>query len=196
MAIDISLEEKRDQILDSEKLFCHQVSAEILDKPRLGVWMILIPIFCVFYFYQLKRYSDGRREFAANFLITRERALNSAYTSVLEGRKVEIEKIVQAGDIPEYSQDEYRNWLTLLTDHYRALMQGKGTRLEELVKSVYSSKKQFIRFLQELNRVEREFNSKLQPHLALDNSEAQEIISKIENTTAKLRRQYVNEIFG
>lgn len=196
MIIDTSLEEKRDLILDSEKQFCHQVSAEILDKPRLGVWMILIPVFCVFYFYQLKRYSEGRREFAANFLITRERALNSVYAAMLEGTEVEIEEIVEAGDIPEHTQEEYRNWLNTLADHYLSLIRGKGTRFEELIKSAYSSKKQYIQFTLKLNRVEREFNARLQPHLDLDNSEVKEIVSKIENTTAKLRRQQAKEIFG
>jgi len=196
MTNDCALDEKRDLILDREKQFCHQVSAEILDKPKLGVWMILIPVFCVFYFYQLKRYSEGRREFAANFLITRERALNSAYTAMLEGTEVGIEEIVEAGDIPEHTQEEYRNWLMILTGHYLNLIRGRGTSFEGLIKSAYNSKKRYIQFTEELNQVERVFNAKLLPHLDLDNSEVQEIVRKIENTTVKLRRQQVKEIFG
>jgi len=196
MTIDNSLEQKRDLILDREKLFCHQVSAEILDKPRLGVWMILIPVFCVFYFYQLKRYSEGRREFAANFLITRERALNSVYKAVSEGAEVEIEKIVEAGDIPVHTQDEYRNWLNMLTGHYHRLICGTGPTYDALIRSTYTNRKQYVSFIQELNRVEQEFNAKLQPHLDLDNAEVQEIVSKIENTTARLRQQQVKELFG
>ena len=195
MTTDTSLEAKRDLILDREKQFCHQVSAEILDKPRLGVWMILIPVFCVFYFYQLKRYSEGRRDFAANFLITRERALDSVYNAVLEGTEVEIEEIVEAGDIPGHSKEQYRKWLHTLTDHYLSLIRGKGTCFEELIKSAYSSKKNYIQFTQELNRVEREFNAKLQPHIDHDSSEVQEIVKKIENTTVKLRRQQAKDIF-
>jgi hypothetical protein len=196
MTIDISLKEKRDLILNREKQFCHQVSSEILDKPRLGIWMILIPIFCVFYFYQLKRYSEGRKEFAENFLITRERALNNVYTAVQEGMDVDVEKVVQAGDIPEHSREEYRNWLKLLTDHYLSLIRGRGQSFEELVKSAYDSKGQYIQLTEELNRVEREFNSKLQPHLDLDNSEVREIITKIENATIRIRRRQVKEVFS
>jgi hypothetical protein len=71
-----------------------------------------------------------------------------------------------------------------------------GTSFEELVRSACSSKKQYIKFIPELNRVEQEFNAILQPHLDLDNSEVNEIVSKIENTTAALMRKQAKEIFG
>ena len=196
MTAHLSLQEKRDLILENEKQFCHQVSAAILDKPRLGVWMILIPVFCVFYFWQLKRYSEGRNEFAENFLIARERALGAAYKAALGGREIEVEEMVDAGDIPEQTRKQYGNWLSLLADNYLSLLRGRGGNYEELVQSVYSSKKQYIHFIQELNRVEREFNAKLQPHLDLDDSEVSDIVGRIEITSAKLRHQQIKEIFS
>ena len=63
---------KRDLILADEKQFAARVSVKVIDKPRLDVWMILIPVFFIFYFWQLKRYAKGRKTFAENFLITRQ----------------------------------------------------------------------------------------------------------------------------
>jgi hypothetical protein len=41
--------------------------------------MILIPVFFVFYFWQLSRYSDGRKDFAENLLHSREQVLNCVF---------------------------------------------------------------------------------------------------------------------
>lgn len=191
-----SLQSNRDLILEQENQFCHQVSSEVLDKPKLGVWMILIPVFCVFYFWELKKYSDGRKGFAANFLIVRERVLNSVYEAILAGEQPDIEKIVEAAEIPEEGRQYYRNWLSVLNDHYSSLFNARGQSFEELVRSAYRGKKQYIKFIEELNRVEREYSNTLTPHLDMENSEAAAIVSRIEHACESLRRQKVKEIFG
>ena len=81
----------RDLILKEEKRFAALVSAKVIDKPKLAVWMILIPVFFVFYFWQLTRYSDGRKTFAEEFMITRQRALDQALASVQAGKGPDIE---------------------------------------------------------------------------------------------------------
>ena len=60
LAATLHLQHERDLILADEKRFAAQVSARVIDKPRLDVWMILIPVFFIFYFWQLKRYAKGR----------------------------------------------------------------------------------------------------------------------------------------
>ncbi len=196
MSTATTYEEKRDLILAKEKRFCHEVSAGILDKPQLAIWMILIPVFFVFYFWQLKRYSDGRKDFAANFLITRVRALNSAYEAAINNTEPELEELVHATDVPEQTRDEYRNWLRLLSSHYLELLQSKGESFEELVQSVYRNKKSYSKFYQELKRVEHEFNAKLRPHIDINDSEVADIVTNIEAITAQLRKIEVQEIFS
>ncbi len=196
MSSSISYEEKRDLILAKEKKFCHQVSAAVLDKPKLAIWMILIPVFFVFYFWDLKRYSDGRRDFADNFLITRERALNSAYQAATTNAEPELEELVHATDAPEPTREEYRDWLRLLSSHYLELLKSQGETFEELVRSAYSNKKSYTIFYEELKKAEHEFNAKLQPHLDVNNAEASDIIGKIESTTARLRHLEIREIYS
>lgn len=196
MTTDNSILAKKDLVLDKERQFCSQVSAAILDKPQLAVWMILIPVFFVFYFWQLKRYSEGRKDFAANFLITRESALSKACDAAVNRGEPKIEELADAEDVPQQAREQYRNWLELLSRHYLKLITGRGKSYTELVRSAYGSKKKYVQFYEELNRAEREFNAALQPHLDLENSEVVSIVKKIETITVKLRRQEVQEIFS
>lgn len=78
MANASDMTQKRDLILAEERQFASRVSEQVIDKPQLAVWMILIPVFFVFYFWQLKRYAGGRKTFAEKFLITRSRTLDEA----------------------------------------------------------------------------------------------------------------------
>ena len=146
-----TLTHKRDLILAGEKQFAAQVSAKVIDKPRLDVWMILIPVFFIFYFWQLKRYAKGRRTFAEKFLITRERALNQSLTSDETGQGPDVESVVQASDIPDDIRKDYRRWVALLVDHYRDLILAHGSTYAALVRSVYKNRTNYLLFLNRLN---------------------------------------------
>ena len=52
MADSSSLSDKHDFILAEERRFAWQVGASVIDKPKLAVWMILIPVFFIFYFWE------------------------------------------------------------------------------------------------------------------------------------------------
>jgi hypothetical protein len=56
-----SIQDKREIIHRHEVAFAETLSAEVIERPKLSVWMILIPILFVTYFYQLRRYAAGRR---------------------------------------------------------------------------------------------------------------------------------------
>ena len=185
----------RDLILAEEKRFAAMISARVIDKPQLAVWMILIPVFFVFYFWQLKRYSDGRKTFAEKFMITRRRALDEALVSVEAGKGPDIETVVQASDIPDEIRKDYRRWVALLIDHYRDLIQAHGSSFPALVRSTYKSRTNYLLFLNRLNQVEREFDAALKPHIAETTENANGIIKLMEESTGSLRRQIAEEIF-
>ncbi len=194
MSLSLSQEEKTNLILENEKRFCHRVSEAILDKPILTVWMILIPVFFVFYFWQLKRYSQGRKDFAKDFLITRERALDAACQTIKGGMEIEVDKLVQVEDVPEETRPQYRNWLALLTKHYQSLILSKGDNFQELVRTSYRNHNNYRRFLEHLNQVEQEYNAQLQPHLDIES--VNDIIKRIETISTRLRQQELKEIFS
>ena len=186
---------KRDLILADEKQFAARVSVKVIDKPRLDVWMILIPVFFVFYFWQLKRYAKGRKTFAEKFLITRKRALEEALRSAETGESPDIEMLVQASDIPHETRQVYRTWVTLLVEHYRDLILAQGSSYPALVRSMYKSRTNYLLFLNHLNRVERDFDAALKPHLEKSTENVNGIIKLMEESVTSLRRQLAEAIF-
>ena len=56
------------------------------------------------------------------------------------------------------------DWLTVLIDHYMDLLQAEGDQIEDLIKSVYKSRTNYLLFFNRLNSVEKKFNSALKPH--------------------------------
>ncbi len=186
---------KRDLILADEKQFAARVSVKVIDKPRLDVWMILIPVFFIFYFWQLKRYAKGRKTFAENFLITRQRALDEALRSAESGKAPDIEALVQASDIPAKTRQGYRPWVTLLVGHYRDLILAHGSSYPALVKSTYKTRTNYLLFLNRLNQVERDFDAALKPHLEITTEDVNGIIKLMEESVTSLRRQLAEAIF-
>lgn len=195
MANSADMTQKRDLILAEEKRFAALVSASVIDKPQLGVWMILIPVFFVFYFWQLKRYSNGRKTFAEKFLLTRERTLNEALRSAETGNGPDIDKLVQANDVPPPTRQAYRRWVTLLVEHYRDLILAHGSDYPVLVRSTYKSRTNFLLFLNRLNQVEREFDAALKPLLEKSTEGVNGIVKLMETSTNTIRRQRAEEIF-
>ena len=196
MTDQTTMARNRDLILAGEKQFAARVSALVIDKPRLDVWMILIPVFFIFYFWQLKRYARGRRTFAEKFLITRERALDEALRSAETGKDPDAGTVVQAADIPDEVRKDYRRWVTFLVDHYRDLILAHGDTYPALIRSAYKSRSNYLLFLNRLNQVEREFDAALKPHIEISTDNVNGIITLMEKSTANLRRQLAEEIFA
>lgn len=190
-----TLRRNRELILQAEQRFASQVSATVIDKPKLAVWMILIPVFFVFYFWQLKRYSDGRKTFAEKFLITRERALDQALQSAETQKGPDVERVVRSSDIPDAIRRDYRRWVALLIDHYRDLILAHGNTYPALVRSTYKSRTNYLLFLNRLNQVEREFDAALKPHIQKTTEGANGIIKLMEEATGAIRRQEAEAIF-
>jgi hypothetical protein len=186
---------KRDLILADERQLAARVSARVIDKPRLDVWMILIPIFFIFYFWQLKRYAKGRKTFSEKFLITRKRALDEALQCAETGKAPDIDTLDQAADIPDEIRKDYRRWVTLLVEHYRDLILAHGSSYPALVRSTYKSRTNYLLFLNRLNQVEREFDAALKPHLEETTENVNGIIKLMEESVVSLRRQTAEEIF-
>lgn len=195
MTASQTMTRKHDLILADEERFAAQVSAKVIDKPRLEVWMILIPVFFVFYFWQLKRYAKGRKTFAEKFLITRKRTLGQALHSAETGKAPDIVKVVQASDIPFETRPDYRRWVTLLAEHYRDLILAQGSSYPELVRSTYKTRTNYLLFLNRLNQVEHQFDAALRPHLEKTTGNVNDIIKLMEDSVATLRRQLAEAIF-
>jgi len=194
MAVD--LEANRDSILDHERRLSRMVAGEVVDKPILAMWMILIPIFFVFYYFQLKRYRNGLKDFAGNFLVTRQRTIDKIYEAEVSGGAVDIDSVVAISDIPSEAMENYRIWVETLAEYYRSLITRNGFDYDDLVKAAYPRKSGYLAALDTLNRVESEFNATLAPLLPGDADSIDAVVTAMQQSVEKNRRLLATEIYA
>ncbi len=194
--MEADLDLNRELILAHERRFAGYVAGEVVDKPVLAMWMILIPVFFVFYFYQLKRYKSGLKDFSENFLLTRKRTLDAVWEGATSRTSADLERVVELSDIPPEAQDQYRVWVELLADHYLLLIQVRGGSYDELVKAAYKKKSNYLQRLENLNQVEVDLNTALAPHLPGDEQTIEAVIESIQESVKRLRQSQSKEIFS
>ena len=193
--MEADLDFNRDLILAHERRFAGYVAGEVVDKPVLAMWMILIPVFFVFYFYQLKRYKSGLKDFSENFLLTRKRTLDAVWEAAISETSADLERVVELSDIPPEALDHYRVWVELLADHYFLLIRASGGSYEALVKGVYQKKSNYRQRLENLNQVEADLNTVLAPLLPGDEETINTVIKSMQESVKRLRRSMVDEVF-
>ena len=190
-----SITKKKELILKYEQKFADGVAVAVIDKPKLSSWMILIPIIFIHYFYRMKKFADGRKEFAQHFILTRKRALEEALTSIESGGKPDVNALVKMSSAPKETHSDYKKWLEVLLDHYLDLLRSEGDSFEALIRSVYKTKINYLLFLNHLNRVERQFNTALKPSLSKTTEGINHIVSNIEQRCKQLRAKEAERIF-
>ncbi len=193
--MEADLDFNRDLILAHERRFAGYVAGEVVDKPVLAMWMILIPVFFVFYFYQLKRYKSGLKDFSENFLLTRKRTLDAVWEGATSETSADLERVVELSDIPSDALDHYRVWVELLADHYFLLIRARGGSYDELVKAAYKKKSNYRQRLENLNQVEADLNTALAPLLPGDEETIETVINSMQESVKRLRRSMVDEVF-
>jgi hypothetical protein len=192
----LSIQEKEELILTEERKFADAVGRGVIEKPKLSIWMILIPVIFVHFFYRLNAYKDGRKQFVSDFIKTRQRALEEAASALASNRKPDATKLLQMSSIPEGTAKAYIAWLKVLLDHYGDLLSAEGDSFDQLVKAVYRSKGDFLLSLNTISDAEKQFDRALKPHLNESTPGANGIVATMEKCCADLRRKQATSIFG
>lgn len=192
----IAIEDKISQVLAHEESFAESLALRVLEKPRLSVWMILIPIIFVYFFYRYQRYTTGRVMFKDNYMISRRRAMKEASEIIMSGKEPDIEALARLSDLPEAVYDRHSDMLAILVEHYTDLLRSEGNDLDQLVRSAYRSRTNYLLFLNRLNQAEKALNSALEPHLSATEGNIHDILQAIETHSETLRRQSADMFFG
>ncbi len=187
--------EKKELILQHEIKFANAIAAKVIDKPILSLWMILIPVFFVFYFYKLKQFADGRKAFVEHFMVTRQRTLDEASAAVESDRKPDVNYVIKMSSAPEDTFRAYAQWIKVLAEHYQDLLKAPGDHLDALVKATFKNRTNYLLTLNRLNEVEKGFNEALKPHLYENTEGVDDIVAVIEQWSKKLRRKEAARIF-
>ena len=190
-----SIENKHLLILENEMIFADTLAVRVLDKPKLSVWMILIPIIFVHYFYRIQKFTSGRRSFAENYMIGRKRALNEALAIVQTGKRADIDALVNLSTMPLEVRELNAKLLALLVSHYADLMGSVGDNFDALIRSAYKNRTNYLLFINQLNQNEKALNTALKPHLSNHFNEINDIIHTIEIHSEKMRRNHAESVF-
>ena len=182
----LSIQEKSAIIWAGEEKIAAALAAAVLDRPKISIWMILIPIIIVFHMFRFQKYVDGRKKFAGHYLISRKRALKANVRSLESGRLCDIDGLVKQANIPENTAAKYTAWIKELCDHYADLLRAEGDSIETLVKSAYKNRTNFLLSLNRLNEAEKRFNAALSPHLQPTTEGVEEIIARMERASGVL----------
>lgn len=190
-----TFDQKHQIILEHEKRFADHLALKVLDKPKLSVWMILIPIIFVHYFYRIQKFNSGRNAFAEKYIIVRKRALDEALAVIRTERTPDIEGLARLSKLPEAVHGPNLKMVDLLVSHYSDLMRSDGDTIESLVRSAYKTRSNYLLFVNQLNQTEKTLNSALKPHLADSVEGVEEIISAMEIYSERFRRNYAETVF-
>jgi hypothetical protein len=194
---NLSLEDKKIKIGEYEERMARQLARLVIDKPIPPVWMILIPVFFVFYAWKIKEYSSGLKNFAENYLSSRRRALETAYEAERSGKPPDIEQLVKdTKAIPAHARQLYQHWITLLIDHYRNLLKARGDTVQGLIRSHYRDKLNYMLFNNQLDQAENEFTMALLPKIEGEQQDVRYILDKMKRGITDLHRQEVEEAFS
>lgn len=192
----LSEEDRLQHILEHEQRFADHLALKVFEQPKMGIWMILIPIIFVFYLNDLKKCKDGRQAFAANYLLSRKCAIAEAAEVVKNGREPDLQSLAaKAGLSPDASQ-KFIEMLAILVEHYNMLIEAEGNDYQGLLLSAYGGHDNYSAFLKRLTVAEKSLNRSLKPQLEESAGEVSDIVSSIEKYSEEIRRVAAGKYFS
>ncbi len=187
--------EKKDMILKHEAMLANKIAVDVIDKPKLNIWMIIIPIIFVYYFYHLQKFAVGKKEFVKNIMNVRQQILDEAQAAVQDHRKPAISRLIEISNVPKNTEVQYSQWVKVILDHYLDLLLTCGDSYESLVKERYKERNRYLLFLNSLNKAEKRFNQALKSHLKKTIDGADDIVRAMERASEKFQRLEADAIF-
>ena len=195
----VPIERKEKEILAYERQFAFKLAGHVMEKPRMNVWMILIPIIIVYHMFRFQKYVDGKQKFTSNYMKTREQALKSARSVVAEGRIKDVNSITEQIPLPPEARGPYNHLLSVLVDHYVDLLRAEGESIDALLRRAYRCRTDYLLFFNQLAQAEKRLNAALQPHMSREHREQKEIadaIRRIQEISEQMRREEASRVFA
>jgi len=192
----LSIDEKRDLIVEYEELQAKQLARKIIDKPKPPLWMILIPVFFVFFAWKMKEYKNGITTFSQNWMITRKRCIDAARTAAENNTEPDIKAIAEnAMELPKDVLPDYTAWITLLTGHYLQLLTTDGKDIEGLLRKHFNNKSSYLLTLKQISKAENSYHRALMPAMPGDQEDLAVTIDKINKWSLQLQQEQAELLF-
>jgi len=186
-----------------EEQFAQSLASSVIQKPRLTVWMFLVPILFIYHANQIKRFKENLNNFKQGFTRTKLHALNLAREEMASGQRKQEKEMDLFADyhVDGPNVQEVRNRqldeVRLLIRHYKGLLSRSGRDYPELVRAAYKTRHDFKKFLQKLGQAEMEVSrAALKAFHDADTDESRRVVSEMERHAAILRNEEAESIFN
>jgi hypothetical protein len=198
--LPLNNEEKYELILNQEKLFAYSLAKEMIKKPETSVWMILLPFLFVYHMFNIQKYKNSIHDFARNFLITKQKALDLALEELKTGQAADLTlencfpQMDSANDKQVRVCEKQLKEIEILHKHFLRLLKARGKTYESLIKSGYNRGGDFRLFLNTLTKAENEVNRYVLK-IYQTSDHAKDITKKMEDTIYRFREQDFRNFF-
>ncbi len=193
---------KCDAILAQERRWAVAVARSFSQPRPISVWEVMIPVLLIFNY---ARSRNARDVMVQNLLFTKRLALDGAceildrgktrhaVVEAFEERTRELLDTVQGGLYSQAIRDRQLAEMQLLLDHYLALLQAEGQRVEDLTRNAYGTLERYQAFLGKLEEAEGEVNRAALS--TLEQPAATERVTRMESVLRHVRTSWAEAVF-
>ena len=196
----LSLKEKRDVIYAYEEQFAYRLGKEVIQKPEISVWMILLPVLFVHHMYKVNQYKTGITSFAQGILDPRKKALSKSYNDVSAGKETTCEVKDYFPDIDLGSEKQSRlaekqvAVIRVMEKHYVKLLKSPGQNFEELLRKAYPTQGDYRLYLNKMEKPEGDLYDYLYRKVHKDEA-SRKVIKAIRKFAQKMHEQELRHFF-
>lgn len=173
----------------------------LIPKPKVTVWMVMLPLLFLFFLQDLKKYKVGIGNFVEGFLKNKKAALGLAMGAVHEGASLAAKLAdfaAEAWPLPADQNELYekqRREIACLMQHYQRLLTGSGKTYAALIKNAYRSGPEYQVFLDTLFGLERAVLKAAMPSDPAG-GDAHELVRLMQTATRQIRQRERASIFS
>lgn len=194
------LERRLGLVRTYEEDFAYRLGKVVVNKPRLSIWLFLVPILLIYHFQEIRRFRENLPGFMAGFTLSKLRALH-AVGRELGGEKVEDGQADAAGSEaggPQLSPalaEKQAVEQQVLRRHYRLLLAQAGADYPAMLRGAYGRPEDYEKFLERLQGAEGGVYRLLKADLP-PATEERAVIERMERESRRLRREDSQRFFS
>lgn len=191
-------------IREYEASFAHRLATRVINKPKLNIWLFLVPFLFIYHFSELRRYKENLPALSQGLLRSKLHALSMAEEEVRTGQRKSEAEIVPPSDQelnkPSMAEVKKRQEeeLRLLLAHYRRLLGSGAEEYGQLVRQAYGDRRRYQDFIEELQQRENELSQALLTAMARakkGDEEAPLVVERLAKESLKLRVADMQHLF-
>ena len=111
------------------------------------------------------------------------------------GREPDIRALAELPDMNSNAREKQADILAVLLEHYTIILNSDGEDFASLIRAAYGSLTNYLLFLNRLNQAEKEVNKTLRPDLKESDEVINDIVSRMEDLSERIRRDTAESIF-